>query len=92
MLFFVKVRIDVDKLVELGQKLQSKELDTSNMLSTYCIEQDPAVGLSIWEAEDQAEFEAKLEPLKAYYAEVIEIIPVITAVQAQQALMAQLGY
>ncbi len=90
MLFFVKVRIDVDKLLEFGQKLQNGELDTRSMQDTYCLEADPAVGLTVWEADDQADFEAKFAPLEAYYAEVLEITPVIPARQAQQVLMKRL--
>jgi hypothetical protein len=48
MLIFVKVRIDLDKIAELGQKLQDGELDLSNILSTYCIKDDPSVGINIW--------------------------------------------
>jgi hypothetical protein len=91
MLFFVKVRIDVGNMVELGQKLQSGELDTSNMKDTYCIADDPAVGMTIWEVQDKEEFEAKFEPFKVYYADVLEITPVIPAAQAQQVLLEQLA-
>jgi hypothetical protein len=90
MLFFVKVRIDVSKLAELGQKLQRGELDTSRVKSTYCIKDDPSVGLNIWEAENQEDFEKAFEPHKAYYADVMEITPVIPPEEAQTILMEHL--
>jgi hypothetical protein len=90
MLFFVKVRIDVKKLEELGQKLQSGELDTSQLKSTYCLKEDPSVGLNIWEAEDRKTFEQVFAPHKAYYAEVMEVVPVILPQEAQILLMKQL--
>jgi hypothetical protein len=89
MLFFVKVRINVDKLEELGHKLSSGELDITPIQSTYCVQDDPTVGLNIWEAEDQADFEARFEPHKAYYADVMEITPVMTPEESQKMLMEQ---
>jgi hypothetical protein len=91
MLFFVKVRIDLNKMPELGRKLQSGELDLSNIKNTVCLKDDPAVGLSVWESLDKEEFEAKLEPFKEYYAEILEIFPVITPLESQKILMDQLA-
>jgi hypothetical protein len=90
MLFFVKVRIDINKLAELGEKLQSGELDKSSLKSTYCLQDDPAVGLNIWEAKDKKDFEIKFEPHREYYAEVLEIAPVILPAESQKLLMAQI--
>ena len=88
MLFFVKVRVDINTLAEFGQKLQSGELDTSSVKSsTYCIKDDPTVGLSIWEADDKADFDKKFEPHKKYYADVLEITPVIPAEESKKILM-----
>lgn len=91
MLFFVKVRIDLSKMGELGQKLASGELDVSSVKWTYCPREDLTVGLNLWEAEDEKDFEAKFAPHRAYYAEVMEITPVVTAQEAQQLLMAQMS-
>ena len=89
MLFFVKVRIDVRKLAGLGRKIQSGEFNT-HPTSTYCLKDDPSVGLSIWEAADFEDFERKFAPHREYYAEVYEVTPVITAAEAQQLLVKQM--
>jgi hypothetical protein len=89
MLFFVKVRIDTSKLAELGQKIQSGAFE-HHPQSTYCLKDDPAVGLNIWEAEDMEDFERRFAPQRAYYAEVYEVTPVVTAVEAQQMLIEQM--
>jgi hypothetical protein len=86
MLFFVKVRVDVTKLAELGQKLRAGALRT-HPVSTYCLQADPAVGLNIWEAESQEAFEQAFAPHKEYYSAVMEIVPVITPLEAQKILM-----
>jgi hypothetical protein len=88
MRFIVKVRIDVSKLAELARLLQDKALDLGGMEWTYCHEDDPAVGLSLWQAADRAELERRLAPLRPYYAEILEITPVVTSREAQAALMA----
>jgi hypothetical protein len=89
MLFFVKVRVDMNKLGELGQKLQTGALPT-HPLSTYCLADDPSVGLNIWEAETRDAFDKAFAPHRPYYAEVLEITPVITPQDAQKRLMEQL--
>jgi hypothetical protein len=91
MLFFVKVRIDLNKMPELGKKLQTGELDRSNIISTYCLKDDPAVGMSIWECDTIEEFEAKFKPHKIYYSEILEILPVITPNESQKILMKMLN-
>lgn len=90
MFFFVKVRIDLNKLMELGRKLQTGELDKSNLKMTYCMKDDPAVGVNIWEADSEEMFESKFAPHREYYKEVIEITPVITTKESMEILMAQL--
>ncbi len=72
-LFLVKVRIDTSKMKELGQKLQSGELDTKMIRFTYCIKDDPTVGVSLWMAKDKNDFEQLFEPHREYYKEIIEI-------------------
>ncbi len=91
MYFFVKVRIDVSKLGELGQKLQTGELDKSNIKLTYCLKDDESVGLNIWEADDKISFEKAFAPHKQYYKEIMEIVPVITPAEAQKELMAKMS-
>ncbi|HPG39436.1 MAG TPA: hypothetical protein PLP19_00765 [bacterium] len=91
MLFFVKVRIDINKMPEMGRKLVSGELDKSCLKSTFCIQNDPSVGLNIWEAASREEFERVFAPHRQFYAEVMEITPVIPPAQAQELLIKQLA-
>ncbi len=90
MLYFVKVRINLDKLPELGEKLANGTLKTDFIKYTFCIKDDPSVGVNIWEVKNEADFEEKFAPHKAFYQEVIEITPVITSEESQQLLMAQM--
>jgi hypothetical protein len=90
MLFFVKVRIDLSKLAVLGQKMQKGEL-TTHPNSTFCLKDDPSVGLNIWEADDLEDFEQKFSQHREYYSDVYEVTPVITAVEAQQLLVKQMS-
>ena len=89
MYFFVKVRVDVHKMAAFGQKLQSGAI-TTHPLSTYCLEDDPSIGLNIWEAEDLAGFEKAFLPHREFYSEIIEVAPVITSQEAMKALMSQM--
>jgi hypothetical protein len=85
MLFFVKVRVDVSRLAEYGQKLQSGAIGT-HPLSTYCLADEPTIGLNIWEAEDRESLEEAFAP-HGEYSQVLEIVPVVTAQAAQRILM-----
>ena len=87
MLFFVKVRIDVDQLDEMGRQLADGTLDRSALQSTYCHRFDPEVGLNIWDAEDPADFRRRFAPHRAFYRDVIEVTPVVTPPEAMQALL-----
>jgi hypothetical protein len=90
MLFQVKVRVDLTKMAEFGQKLQRGELDRSCIRGeTHCLKHDPAVGFSIWESESQSEFDTKFNPWRNYYNEV-EIKEVITPMDAMSTLFNQL--
>jgi len=89
MLFFVKVRLDTGKMVDLGKKLQAGEIPT-HPVSTYCLKDDPAVGLNIWEAEDRADFDRVFAPHKDYYSEILEVTPVILPQESMKILMKQL--
>lgn len=85
--FFVKVRIDTSKMIELGQKLQSGELDTSQTILTYCIKDDPTVGMSFWQADNQKSFEDAFAQHREFYKEVLEIIPVITPMDSMKLIL-----
>jgi len=86
MYFQVKVRVDVAKTAEFGTKLREGALDRSAIRGeTYCLADDPAVGFSIWEAPDGAEFEAVFAAWRPYYAET-DIRPLITPAEAMARL------
>lgn len=89
MLFQVKVRVDLARMMEFGQRLQRNKLDRSAIRTdTYCLKSDPAVGFSIWEAADREAFDKVFAAWRAYYSEA-EITEVITARDAMGELMKQ---
>jgi hypothetical protein len=88
--FFVKVRIDTSKMLEFGQKLQSGELNTSNTIATYCINDDPEVGLSFWQSDSTESFEEVFAKHKPHYKDIIEVIPMITPGKAMTMIMAKM--
>ena len=85
--FFVKVRIDTTKMMEFGQKLQNGEIDTSHTIMTYCIKDDPTVGLNFWRTDTIEEFEKVLAQYRPYYKEIMETIQVITPMDAMKMIM-----
>ena len=86
MYFQVRVRVDVAKMAEFGAKLREGSLDRSAIRGeTYCLADDPAVGFSVWEARDSAEFEAIFAGWKPFYAET-EVRPLITPAEAMTQL------
>ncbi|MCF8395679.1 MAG: hypothetical protein K9H06_17415 [Melioribacteraceae bacterium] len=87
LLYFVKVRIDTGKMMEFGQKLKSGELDNSQTLFTFCLKDDPAVGLNIWQVDNKENFEKALSAHREFYKEVLEATPVVTASEAMKLLM-----
>jgi hypothetical protein len=87
MLFFVKVRIDATKMMDFGQKLRSGELDTSQIIMTYCIKDDPTVGMSFWQAENQKSFENVFAEHRVFYKEIMEIIPVATPMDSMKLII-----
>jgi hypothetical protein len=87
MLFFVKVRIDVDGMDEMGRRLADGTLDRTALRSTHCHRYDPEVGLNIWEAADLADFRRRFAPHRAYYRDVIEVTPVVTAAEAMRTII-----
>jgi hypothetical protein len=87
MFFFVKIRIDTSKMLEFGQKLQSGELDTSHTIMTFCVKDDPTVGISFWQAGSQNGFEEVFNQHREYYEDVIDIIPVTTPGEAMKTIL-----
>jgi hypothetical protein len=83
--------VDINQLVEFGQKLQAGAFH-AHPVSTYCLKNDPTIGLNIWEADSPEAFEQAFAPQRKYYAAVMEIVPVITPQEAQKILMEQLAY
>ena len=87
MQYLVKVRVDRAKLAEFGQKLQKGELDRNMIRSeTYCLKEDPAIGYSVWEAENREAFDSVFSKWRNYYSET-EIREVIGPVEAMKILM-----
>lgn len=86
-LFLVKVRIDTSKMMELGQKLQSGELDTKMIKFTYCIKDDPTVGVSLWMAKDKREFDELFAPHKEFYKEIIEVTSAVKPEEAKDLIL-----
>ena len=87
MFFCVKVRINPSKMTEFGQKLQNGEVDTSHIIMTYCIKDDPEVGISFWHADNEHGFEKVFAQHKEYYKEILEVIPVITPVESMKLIL-----
>ena len=85
MLFYVKARVNVAKLAEYGQALASGAI-TTHPLSTYCLKDDPSVGLNIWEAPDRDGLDEAFAP-HAPYLDALEILHVVTANEAQHMLI-----
>ena len=80
---------DVAKMAEFGAKLRDGLLDRSAIRGeTYCLAADPAVGFSVWEAEDREGFEALLSAWRPYYSET-EVLPLITSAEAMTRLARQ---
>jgi hypothetical protein len=87
--FQVRVRVDVATMAEFGAKLRDGLLDRSAIRGeTYCLADDPAVGFSVWEAEDRDGFEALFSAWRPYYSET-EVLRLITPVEAMTQLARQ---
>lgn len=85
--FFVKVRIDTTKITEFGQKLQNGDIDTSHTIMTYCLKDDPTVGMSFWHVDSQENFEEVFTQHRGYYKEVMEVVPVITPMDSMKLIL-----
>jgi predicted DNA-binding protein len=90
-LFLVKVRIDTAKMMELGQKLKSGELDKQMIKFTYCLKSDPTVGVSLWTAKNKAEFDRLFAPHKEYYKDIIEVFSAIKPEEAMTLIMQEIN-
>jgi hypothetical protein len=88
MYFFVKVKINESKLLGFGKKLQSGEI-TTHPLFTYCLQEDPSIGLNIWEAKDREDFDTMFDLHREFYSKIIEITPVITPQKSMEILMSR---
>jgi hypothetical protein len=89
MKYLVRVRVNTATMAEFGEKLQKGELDRNCIRGeTYCLQNDPAVGMSIWEAESDIDFEAIFNSWKPYYEE-IEIQKVISPMEAMKSLLSR---
>jgi hypothetical protein len=87
MRFLVKVKVNVEKLKEFGQKLQKGELNRSMICSdTYCLAEDPTVGFSVWEAENREGFDSVFSAWHYFYSETT-ITEVISSNEAIKILM-----
>ena len=80
-LFLVTVRVNLATMAAFAQKLQRGELDRSAIRATYCLADDPAVGLGIWEVASEEELRIRLAPWRPYY-ESVETRELITPSQA----------
>ncbi|HEX2936909.1 MAG TPA: hypothetical protein VHO72_16245 [Bacteroidales bacterium] len=92
LIFCAKVRIDTAKMLEMGQKLQGGELDTSQIVLTYCQKDDPAVGISFWKASSMNDFEVNFARLVPFYKEVIEVSEVVTPTEAMNLILAEMKH
>ena len=87
MKYLVKVKVDVSKIMEFGQKLQEGKLDRSCIRGeTFCLQEEPVVGFSIWETASQQEFEEKFRPWSQYYAN-IEVKEIVTPNEAMKLIL-----
>ena len=91
MLFYIKARVNILKMAEFGQKLFSGELDRSQTVSSYCLKEDPEVGINIWETENREELDRLLEQYKPYFTEIIELKEVIKPMDAFVVLQKKLS-
>jgi hypothetical protein len=85
--FLVKVKVDLASMAEFGSRLQRGELDRGCMRGeTHCLKQDPAVGYSIWEADDREAFERVFSSWSPYYLDV-SVEEVISPAEAMTLLL-----
>jgi hypothetical protein len=86
MKFLVKVKVNTTKLKEFGETLQRNGLDRSCIRGeTFCLAEDPAIGYSVWEAENKNEFDTKFKNWKEFYSET-DVKEIITPNEAMMKL------
>jgi hypothetical protein len=91
MRFLVQAKVKLATLQVFGQKLQAGALDRSCIRSeTYCLQKDPSVGYSVWEAGSRREFDKAFEAWRVFY-DAVEIDEVISPLEAMQQLMRKAG-
>jgi hypothetical protein len=90
MRFLVKVKVNTAKLKAFGEILQNNGLDRSCIRGeTFCLEEDPSIGFSIWEVESRNEFDEKFKSWREFYSEV-DIREVVSAKDAMMRLFSSL--
>jgi len=89
MLFYVRYRLKNEKLADLAEEVHSGKFPYKAK-HVFASTEDPFVGLTIWEANDQAGLDVILSKLKIF-AEVLEVIPVVSAEYAQQRIFHELS-
>jgi len=89
MLFYVRYRLKNEKLADLAEEVHSGKFPYKAK-HVYASIEDPFVGLTIWEVNDQAGLDVILSKLKNF-AEVLEVIPVVSAEYAQQRIFQELS-
>jgi hypothetical protein len=85
MIFLVKVRVTLSMLRQFAAALQKGALDNTRVRGTWCIKADPAVGYSVWETADRADFEKRFNPWREFYDRV-EVTEVTTPKEAMREL------
>lgn len=87
MRYLVRVRVNTTTLKEFGEILQKNGLDRSCIRGeTFCLEEDPAIGFSIWEVENKSEFDEKFKNWKEFYSET-DVKEIITPDEAMMKLI-----
>lgn len=83
MLFFVKIQLKMDKMVEMMKKSSKREIPSPADYSTiYCSDVVPGLGYTIFTVESRDQLDEILEKLKPY-SEVYEVAPIITLQEFQ---------
>ncbi len=91
MVLLVKVRVKLAALQQFGAALQKGALDNTRVRGdTWCLKDDPAVGFSVWETADRADFDRRFNPWRKFYDQV-EIFEVMTPKDAMMALLVTLS-
>lgn len=83
MLFYVKIKLRMDKMGEMLEKSSKGEIPSPAKYSTiYCSSSDPGLGYSIFNVESKAHLDEILDKLKPY-SEVYEVDNIVTLAEFQ---------